>query len=91
MGHIPILFNKASPAHHFLENGEYDIVLTDYCMPDTNGEKNAKIAKQAKAGVPVILISGTPPMQPKGELFDQVLHKPFTLPDLKNAIESLGV
>lgn len=66
-------------------------MLTDYCMPDTNGEKNAKIAKQARAGVPVILISGTPLTRPKGELFDQVLRKPFTLPELKDAIESLGV
>lgn len=66
-------------------------MLTDYCMPDTNGEKNAKIAKQAKAGVPVILISGTPPMRPKGELFDQVLRKPFTFPEFKNAIQSLEI
>ena len=72
------------------DDGCYDIVITDICMPviDGNGVV-AHIRKSEKQSIPVIAISGTPWVQEAGN-FDMVLPKPFRLKQLIESIRSLA-
>lgn len=71
-----------------LQNGTFDLVITDLKMPGMTGEQLASEIKIRKPEVPVILLTGyIPEAQPKS--VDLVLLKPFSTQDLKQAIASL--
>ena len=42
-----------------LENREWDVVLSDYMLPDFNGLKALEILKESGLDIPFVLISGT--------------------------------
>ena len=68
------------------DDGNFDIVITDICMPGIDGNGvAAHIRKSNKQPIPVIAISGTP-WELEAKNFDMVLPKPFPL---KNLIESI--
>lgn len=82
----------ARRAMEMIDNGHaYDLVITDYDMPEANGVTLAKYVAQHRPGLPVVLVSG------RGLAFDRskqavnirrVLHKPFTKADLSEAVRS---
>ena len=68
------------------DDGNFDIVITDICMPGIDGNGVvAHIRKSNKQSIPVIAISGTP-WELEAKNFDVVLPKPFPL---KNLVESI--
>ena len=68
------------------DDGNFDIVITDICMPGIDGNGVvAHIRQSNKQSVPVIAISGTP-WELEAENFDMILPKPFPL---KNLVESI--
>jgi CheY-like chemotaxis protein len=75
------------------ESGRYDLVITDYSMPQMNGIELAGAIKQKSAGQLVLLVSGfifsisakyTPPLP-----VDLILTKPFSLKELQEAVAGL--
>ena len=70
-------------------SGEFDLVITDICMPGMDGKAVARYIKRSKfQTTPVIGVSGTPWMTRDGE-FDEVLQKPFSLNVLIEKARSL--
>jgi len=71
------------------EDGSFDVVITDFCMPGIDGKGVLKhIRSSPRNQTPIVGITGTP-WQVKDADFDLVLPKPFPLPDLIDAIGSL--
>ena len=71
------------------EDGRFDVVITDYCMPGVDGKGVLKhIRSSRRNDVPIVGITGTP-WQLSDADFDLVLPKPFPLPELLDAIRSL--
>jgi PAS domain S-box-containing protein len=76
---------RASPAR-------FDVVITDYHMPELSGLDVGRAIKMIRADLPVILVSGLP--RPKEELadhgIDYFLEKPFQLGALDKALRSVA-
>jgi len=71
------------------DGGRFDIVITDYVMPEVDGEGVlAHIRRSSRRQMPIIGMSGTPWLL-KGDAFDLVLAKPFPLKQLVEAVNGL--
>jgi DNA-binding response OmpR family regulator len=72
------------------DGGSFDMVITDYLMPELNGEGVLKhIRSSSRHRTPVIGISGTPWLL-QGTGFDLVLAKPFPLNMLVDSVRTLS-
>jgi len=72
------------------DDGNFDIVITDICMPIVDGiGVVTHIRNSNKQSIPVIAISGTP-WQFDANHFDMVLPKPFPLKKLIDSIRYFG-
>jgi len=71
------------------DGGNFNLVITDICMPGTNGlEVLRHIRNSKRKETPTIGISGTPWLL-KGSDFDFILSKPFSLYILYDIVEKL--
>lgn len=88
-GHnVEIAFDGIEGVQKF-DDGSYDMVITDLCMPGLDGTAVVQhIRNSPKHFVPVIGISGTP-WQTEDSAFDAVLSKPFPLQDLVDSVKKL--
>jgi len=77
----------AAEALNKLENGEFDLVLTDLNMPGMNGVELAREVKRRKERMRVVLITGSNPQNITQDI-DRVLLKPVSVEDLKETIAS---
>jgi len=69
--------------------GSYDLVITDVCMPETDGHRVAShIRKSSRKRIPVIGMSGTP-WKLTNHCFDTVLTKPFPIGSLMKTARTL--
>lgn len=69
--------------------GSYDLVITDICMPETDGNRVVDhIRKSPRKRTPVIGMSGTP-WKLTHHMFDQVLPKPFQIDHLMESARTL--
>ena len=68
-----------------MEAGIFDLVLTDYYMPDMRGDELARTIKTAHAQVYIVLFSGAPPPV-RPEQIDLMLCKPGSVRELRRAI-----
>lgn len=74
---------------HKFDNKCFDLVITDVCMPGTNGHTVVQhIRNSCKKGTPVIGMSGTPWLL-QNQDFDMVLQKPFPLQTLIDSVKRL--
>jgi|OpeIllAssembly_1097287.scaffolds.fasta_scaffold102915_2 CheY-like chemotaxis protein len=71
------------------DRGQFDVVITDYLMPELDGYGVLQhIRSSARGRTPIVGISGTPwLLQEAG--FDLVLPKPFPLKQLVEAVQHL--
>ncbi len=73
--------------------GGYDLVITDYTMPELIGPGLAKEIKEARPDIPIILTSGTSVTFTPGKThipgIDAYVMKPFTVHDLSRAIRKV--
>ena len=61
------------------DKGEFDLVITDVCMPETDGNRVVEhIRNSRRSQTPVIGMSGTP-WKLDNHTFDHVLPKPFQI------------
>ena len=71
------------------DDGSFDVVITDYCMPGVDGKGVLHhIRSSCKHKIPIVGITGTP-WDLNDADFDLVLPKPFPLPELINGIRKL--
>lgn len=72
------------------DRGSFDMVVTDYVMPEVNGEGVLDhIRRSSRHRTPIIGMSGTPWLL-QGAGFDLVLAKPFPLNKLVESVKSLS-
>jgi CheY-like chemotaxis protein len=68
----------------------FDLVITDYAMPEMQGSELALTIKRDMPGQPIILITAyTQELGAWGQEVDAVLNKPFSFVDLRAAIAKL--
>lgn len=76
-----------------LQKDNFDLVFTDYTMPEMKGDELATAAKELSPRLPVVIITGNaallaePAKLPPG--VDFLIAKPFLLDDLCSAINRL--
>jgi CheY-like chemotaxis protein len=69
--------------------GQYDLVITDICMPEPDGTRVVDHIRNSSRGrTPVIGMSGTP-WKLANPMFDRVLSKPFLIGNLLETAKSL--
>lgn len=70
--------------------GEFDIVVTDYAMPEMNGDALAVEIHNRKPGLPVLLLTGFADQFAKSGATPEgiacVMSKPFTMAGLQSAV-----
>ena len=92
-GHKVQTAGSGREALALLEQGRFDLVTTDFSMPEMNGAALAIAIKQRLPNQPVLMISGNALMsQSSGNPLtgvDLVIGKPFLLDDLRKAIATI--
>ena len=70
----------------------FDLVITDYAMPEMKGDELACGIKRLDPAQPVLMITGSAyNLNPENNRADALLNKPFTLTGLRQSIaEVLG-
>ena len=92
-GHKVQTASSGREALALLEQGRFDLVTTDFSMPEMKGDALAIAIKQRLPNQPVLMISGNALMsQSAGNPLtgvDLVIGKPFLLDDLRQAIATI--
>jgi len=84
-GYAPAAFSESRHALlHFREHpSSYDLLLTDYALPEMNGLELAREFKTIKPEMPVILFSGNLQAAPESSYIEAFLKKPFSPAELR--------
>ncbi|MGQ9464067.1 MAG: response regulator [Candidatus Fervidibacter sp.] len=81
--------------HALSQNKSFDLVITDFGMPQMNGGQVAKAIKSLSPSTPVILISGWDSRSSIDDeilaFVDWILDKPTTKRDLQSALKKVMV
>jgi CheY-like chemotaxis protein len=88
-GHKVQTANSGREALTMLEPGRFDLVTTDFSMPEMKGDALAAAIKQRLPNQRVLMISGNGLSKSSGDPLtgvDLVIGKPFLLEDLREAI-----
>jgi CheY-like chemotaxis protein len=89
-GHKVQMANSGGEALALLEQDRFDLVITDFSMPEMKGDALAAAVKQRLPNQPVLMISGNGVMaKASGDPLtgvDLVIGKPFLLEELRTAI-----
>jgi len=84
-GHLVEAVNSGPAALEKFEPGRFDLVITDFCMPEMTGDELAQALKCRSSELPIILLTAFPPeTTPPG--IDLVVTKPFQLDNLRRAM-----
>jgi CheY-like chemotaxis protein len=83
----------ASEALELMEKNQFDLVITDYEMPEVKGDELAAIIKAKSPHQPVALITAYAEVLQSGGVplagVDLVISKPFDLQEMRRAIAKL--
>ena len=89
-GHQVETANSGKQALAQFEKGKFDVVITDFAMPDMKGDELAAALKLRAPEQPVVMITAYAEMlQASGNTLsgvDFVISKPFLLDNLREAI-----
>ncbi len=83
------IVNSFEKAIELIQTKQYDIVITDYELPDGNGDQLAKEIKKISPGQIVIGMSGnkSAPQRFSGYV-DKFIQKPFNISELSDTIST---
>lgn len=92
-GHEVQTANDGAGALALLESGQFDLVITDYLMPEMKGDELVAQIKRCRPDQRIILVTAFAEDfvaygKPTGGV-DFVLNKPFSLQDLHAAISKV--
>lgn len=86
---------NSSTAFEMMKKENYDLVITDMVMPDINGRELIRIAKKMYPNSKYVIMTGSIKddecIQKNDYDYDYVLHKPFTLEEMKEMIHKLYI
>ena len=89
-GHVVETANNGREALALFDKGKFDVVITDFAMPNMKGDELAAQIKSRNPKQPVVMITAYAEMlQASGNLLkgvDFVISKPFLLENLREAI-----
>jgi CheY-like chemotaxis protein len=88
-GHDVTPVGSARAALDALASNAFDLVFTDFGMPEMNGAELAEALHKQHPGVAVVLLSGYTDTTPALPHVDHVVSKPFTSGDLRAAITAV--
>ncbi len=95
-GHEVASASSAPEALAIMEKRRFDLVLTDFWMPDMKGDEFAAIIKERDPNQPVVMVTAYAEMLPTSgdsgrRNIDRLLPKPFTLEELCQTVAELVV
>jgi CheY-like chemotaxis protein len=85
-GHDVEATNSSKEALAMFESGRFDLVFTDFTMPEMNGNQLAAAIKAGVPDQPVVMITAHAGTLHKSPDVDFVVGKPFRLENLREAI-----
>ncbi|HWH79624.1 MAG TPA: response regulator [Candidatus Binatus sp.] len=89
-GHVVDTAGSAKDALAMFEKGKFDLVITDFAMPEMKGDELAAAIKAKCPDQPVVMITAYAEMlQASGKKMpgvDLVISKPFLLEHLRDAV-----
>ena len=92
-GHQVELANSGSQALGVFQRGKFDLVITDYEMPEMKGDKLTENIKALDARQPVLMLTAhVEALLSAGNPLsgvDLVIGKPFDLQELRRAVATL--
>ncbi len=90
--HTVVEAGGGSEALERFREGRYDLVITDYLMPEMRGDQLTATIKNLAPTQPVLIVTGYfEQLAARGQMSDAVLGKPFSLHELRRAIaQQLG-
>ena len=93
-GHVVETANSAQDALAMFDQGKFDLVITDFAMPNMKGDELAAAIKARAPKQPIVMITAYAEMlQASGNPLpgvDFVISKPFLLEDLRQAISKVA-
>ena len=93
-GHVVETANNGHEALALFDKGNFDVVITDFAMPNMKGDELAAAIKARSPNQPVVMITAYAEMlQASGNPLkgvDCVISKPFLLENLREAIAKVA-
>lgn len=89
LGHTVLEANSAHEALELLREAKVDLVITDHAMPGTTGLQLAKMIREDKPDLPILLATGYAEIDPSAGIQLPRIGKPFLQNDLKLAIDKV--
>ena len=93
-GHVVETANNGQEALALFDKGNFDVVITDFAMPNMKGDELAAAIKARSPNQPVVMITAYAEMlQASGNPLkgvDCVISKPFLLENLREAIAKMA-
>jgi CheY-like chemotaxis protein len=90
-GHEVVTAGSGREALALFERDTFDLVTTDYTMPEMKGDELARALKVRLPGQPVIMITAHAEMFKSDVVamsgVDQLVSKPFKLSELRDAVQ----
>ena len=88
--HIIVEAADGAEALTLFKQGQFDLVITDFEMPQMKGDELATRIKQARPAQPVLMITAyAEQLRRSDSPVDALLEKPFHLEDLRRVIAEL--
>lgn len=85
-GHLVEATYSSKEALAMFEEGRYDLVFTDFAMPEMKGDQLAAAIKARLPEQPIVMLTAYPGAVPASTNVDHVVGKPFRLQHLRDAI-----
>lgn len=89
LGHTVLEANSAREALELLKETNIDLMITDHAMPGTTGLQLAKMAREQRPDLPILLATGYAEIDPSAGIQLPRISKPFLQNDLKLAIDKV--